>query len=143
MTSFTLMRIKNHAWVQHKGRYLLCEPSVKFPNIMHVKPAYLLPHYSMKKLFSYFKYLSSSCQAPEWNLNVSSDKHTSTNSSVIIGIPEKQQKYYTHCFLTNASFPNWPLIFTFSAIWLILPCSTNRRHHNKQSWWLISNYAPK
>ena len=84
---------KNHIWIQHKTRYLLYEPSVKLPDIMHVKPTYLLPHYSVKKLFSDFIYLSSSCHAPERNLNVSSDKHTSTDCRVVIGIPGKQQKY--------------------------------------------------
>ena len=62
---------------------------------MHVKPANLLSHDSMKKLFSNFEYLSSCCQAPEWNLDVSSHQHASTDPTVIIGIPAKQQEHYT------------------------------------------------
>lgn len=107
---FYLNKNQNHVRVQHKTRHLLCEPSVQLPNIMHVKPAYLLSHDSVKKLFPNFKYLSSSCQAPEGNLNVSSDKHTSSDSTVVIGIPEKQEKNCTCCFLISAPFPNTPLV---------------------------------
>lgn len=87
---FHFIKNKTHIGVKYKTRYLLYEPGVKLPNIMHIKPAYLLIHYSMKKLFSNFVDLSSSCQAPKRNLNISSNKHTSTDSTIIIGIPEKQ-----------------------------------------------------
>lgn len=94
-----------HVRVQHTPRYLLCEAGVKFSNVMHVKPAYLLFHDGMKKLFSDSVYLSSSGQTPERDLDVSGNKHASANSRVIVGVPEKQQESCTHATFSSMHCP--------------------------------------
>ncbi|KAK7834869.1 hypothetical protein U0070_022840 [Myodes glareolus] len=62
--------------------HLLCQARIEFSSALDVEPAHFLSEDGVKKMLSDLPYLSASCQSPERNLDVGSNKDSATQSRV-------------------------------------------------------------